>query len=248
MRQVAEVGIVVPCLEAKYLTESLNSLQEQTVQGSVVVVHERSGDPEVVRISKEMGVEAVCNEGTGVAAARNSGISRLQTEWILAFDSDNVAQPTFLEQLLRAARRRKGVGIAYSRAVQFGDAEGLHPFVDRRLPGNLRGSNFIDASSLFARRAWAEAGGYDPAAQPVEDWDLWISIVERGWKIAYVPRPLFQYRVRADSQTRSSSDEDHRRARLYIRQKHPEFFSGPEEHPIRRAVAKLRRKVDAALE
>jgi len=59
-----------------------------------------------------------------------------------------------------------------------------------------------DAERLDLRRAAVEAvGGYDAAMpeQGDEDWDLWLTLVERGYRGVIVPEILFEYRRRTGS-------------------------------------------------
>ena len=54
------------------------------------------------------------------------------------------------------------------------------------------------------REALDAVGGYDGErfAEGDEDWDFWISLVERGFRGTIVPEVLFDYRQREDSMRR----------------------------------------------
>jgi hypothetical protein len=56
-------------------------------------------------------------------------------------------------------------------------------------------------AALVRREAVAAVGGYDTAMplQGDEDWDLWLMLVERGYRGVILPEILFNYRRRADS-------------------------------------------------
>jgi hypothetical protein len=84
--------------------------------------------------------------------ARTVGIDALDHPWILNFDMDNIARPTFVERLLREAVRRPGTGISYSLAEQFGEGGGPYWPIRRGLPWHLKAGNFIDASSMYTAR------------------------------------------------------------------------------------------------
>ncbi|MGH2684370.1 MAG: NeuD/PglB/VioB family sugar acetyltransferase, partial [Actinomycetota bacterium] len=107
--------------------------------------------------------------------------------------------------------------------------------------GTLASANFIDASSLFARRAWEQAGGFDRSAGMYADWDLWLGIVERGWRIAYVPEMLYRYRIHESSSLRTAADGSLERFDRYVREKHSAFRPGrgPAE-AMRRIIAGVR--------
>ena len=48
---------------------------------------------------------------------------------------------------------------------------------------------------------WEQNRGYDGTMpiQGLEDWDFWLSAFAHGWKFAYVPEVLFEYRVTGNS-------------------------------------------------
>jgi len=218
------VGTVVPSHHARFLRECLRSLVRQTVPHDILVVDDGSHGGESGRVARELGVPYVRNTSSlGGAAARNIGIEALGTPWVLNFDHDNVAEPRLVERLLRAATGRSGVGVAYCTPRQIGMAHGPHPGIHRSLRASLAEANFIDASSLFAREAWREAGGFDAGAGPYADWDLWLGMVERGWRIAYVPEMLYRYRLHESSHLRSAGEDVFTAARRYVREKHRTF-------------------------
>jgi GT2 family glycosyltransferase len=246
------VGIVVPSNTARYLRDALASLLSQTAESEIVVVDDGSPDGEVSRMAREFGLAFIRNPTSeGPPTARNIGIEALRHPWIINFDGDNIAAPRFVERLLGAALRRKRTGIAYCLAVQFGEASGPYWPVMRGLPLHLARNNFIDASSMFARSAWEEVGGWDPEAFPLSDWDLWLGIVERGWRIGFVPEYLLRYRVRSSGILRSTPKEHFRRARRYIWNKHADFLT--ERHAARlrylapRIVNRIRRRLDGRI-
>jgi hypothetical protein len=59
----------------------------------------------------------------------------------------------------------------------------------------LGGTNPIYGSVLVPRRAVDEAGGFCPDISGSEDIDLWIRIVELGYRVVATSRPLAVYRL-----------------------------------------------------
>jgi sugar O-acyltransferase (sialic acid O-acetyltransferase NeuD family) len=246
----SRVGVVVPSHSSRYLRYALLSLASQTTDIEVVVVDDGSPGGEVSRMAREFGFGFVRNASSeGPPTARNIGIDALRQPWIVNLDADNIAAPRFVERLLRAAERRPRTGISYCRALQFGEATGPYAPVVRRLSVHLGHSNFIDASSMFARRAWHEAGGWDPNAFPLSDWDFWLSIVEKGWRLGFEPDYLLWYRVRSSGILRSTGEEHFERARSYIRSKHAEFLVERDPARLRymipRILCHIQRRIDA---
>ena len=244
------VGVVVPSHHSRFLRTALDSLLAQTMPLDIMVVDDGSPGAEVTRVAERLGIRSIRNDTSiGPAAARNLGISSLDTPWILNFDHDNVASPRFVERLLRAASTRERAGIAYSQPLVFGRDHGPHALVRRSAAWHLAHTNPIDASSLFLRRAWAEAGGFDPKASPLSDWDMWLGIVERGWEPVFVRHALWWYRTHDDSVLATASSEALARAMDYMRVKHAAFAqrAGERKRDLPRdALVRLQRLVDRA--
>lgn len=243
------VGTVVPTHDARYLREALASLLRQTVEHDILVVDDGSEGGECTRVARELGVPSVRNRTpTGGANARNVGISLLRTPWILNFDHDNVAEPTMVERLLSAAVRTEGAGIAYCTPRMIGMAFGPHPGVRRGSPWALKAGNFVDASSMFLREGWEAAGGFDPDAERYADWDMWLGIVERGWRLAYVPEMLYRYRIHEGSGLRSADPARLDETRRFVLRKHAGFVDTRHRRRpgnlVPRAIKRIRRPMD----
>ncbi|HEY6393493.1 MAG TPA: hypothetical protein VIX89_19575, partial [Bryobacteraceae bacterium] len=74
--------------------------------------------------------------------------------------------------------------------------------------------NTIVASALFRRSDWELAGGYSAEFRSRwEDYDFWLSLIERGRVPYRIPEVLFYYRQRAGSMTHRAQGMD--RAPLY---------------------------------
>lgn len=81
--------------------------------------------------------------------------------------------------------------------------------------------NHIDACAAIRRKVWEQNQGYD-GAMPVpgsEDWDLWLGTFSRGWKFAYVPEILFDYRVKEESMA-TRARREYQSTVEYIARKH----------------------------
>ena len=92
--------------------------------------------------------------------------------------------------------RKPNIGVVYGDAEYIGMRTGrwhVGSFERDRL---LRW-NYIDACAVYRRSIWEQNRGYDGTmpVQGLEDWDFWLSTLAHGWKFAYVPEVLFEYRV-----------------------------------------------------
>jgi hypothetical protein len=118
--------------------------------------------------------------------------------YILPLDADNRMVPGFAAAAMRTLDADSALGVVYGDRIDFGARSGRLRVPDFDLD-TLLWSNFIDACAIYRREVWAQGDGYDAGAAVWEDWELWISAAERGWRFARLDQPGFEYRVRPNS-------------------------------------------------
>jgi hypothetical protein len=74
----------------------------------------------------------------------------------------------------------------------------------------LSGNCFLAPSALAARSAFEDVGSYNPVMLQLQDWDMWVRLLLRGYEPRIVEEPLMRYRVRADAANLSSPRHDSR--------------------------------------
>lgn len=200
---MSNASVVIPCFDlGAYLTEAVDSVLAQTQPADeLIVVDDGSSDPETLEVLNDLrgrGVRAYRTENRGAPSARNYGIERARGEFVLCLDADDVLMPRFLEKTLRVLAASRDVGVVASEVEFFGKTTGTWRPPAYSLPTMLW-RNCLPSASLFRRACWEEAGGYAPHLPACQDWDLWLSIVERGWRWAVVEEPLYRYRRRDGS-------------------------------------------------
>ncbi len=199
----ARVALVVPCHNyGTYVEEALRSVAAQTRRpDELVVVDDGSSDgsAQIVRrvladLAAELpGARLVVQENRGLAGAVARGLAETTAELFAVVSADDRLRPRFVEQLAAAVEADPRVGYAYPRVQMFGDETGLcvtYPYdVDRLLFDH----NYVSGSAMVRRDAYLEAGGLRglPAH---EDWDLFLTLAERGWPGVLVPEVLADWR------------------------------------------------------
>ena len=79
---------------------------------------------------------------------------------------------------------------------------------------------------------WKEIGGYNERMlSGYEDWDYWLSAIEKGWRAKLIPRILLLYRKRESSLLDNMVDSDEYEIKLKMIRNHPELYIplGPRE-------------------
>ena len=228
---MVKVSVIIPCYnQGRYIDEAVDSVLEQSFDDfEIIIVNDGSTDEETNRILDDYSREKtriIRTDNQGLAAARNNGISEARGEYILPLDADDRIAGTYLEQAVRLLDRNPDFGIVYCRAQLFGAAKSEWVLPAFSLDEMLL-DNVIFCSSVFRRKDWDTVGGYDTAmVYGWEDYDFWLSLIERGCLVYKIPEILFYYRVTADSMVRSKKKEQKVETFAQIFQKHRELYSG----------------------
>ncbi|MDQ3090159.1 MAG: glycosyltransferase [Actinomycetota bacterium] len=203
-------SVIIPCFDlGEFLGEAVDSVLAQTrPPEELIVVDDGSADERTLDVlndlrSREILVFRTANRGA--PSARNYGIERARGEYILCLDADDILMPDYLQRTVACMDASPDVGIVATQLEFFGEMTGTWRPRSHSLRTMLW-KNCLPSASLFRRVSWKEAGGYTPELEACHDWDLWLSIVERGWKWDVVEEKLYRYR------RRNGSISDHREA------------------------------------
>ncbi len=201
------VTVVIPCFNhGRFLADCIGSLERQTFpRWRAIVVDDASTDgttPALCDAVRSPRVDVVhLPANLGRASARNEGIRMAATEAILSLDADDALAPDHLARTVPRLLADPRCGIVYTDYQTFGDVE----LVMRARPFDeaaLYRTQYIYAGSLFRRSAFDRTPGYRAEFNiGNEDWDLWLSIVEAGYRAEHVPAPLYLYRRHPDAWT-----------------------------------------------
>jgi GT2 family glycosyltransferase len=208
------ISVVIPVYNrAETLRRCLSSVwsQRPATPTEVIVVDDASedGSPDV---AKSLGATVIRQpQNRGPAEARNRGIRAASYQWIALLDSDDEWLPHHLAHLWEL---RNGHVLAAGSALNCGidpSADRFHGPVARgpvildggdRLicPGNL----IPTSGSLIRRDLTLEVGGFQSHRGHVEDFDLWLRLLERGTAVCS-PEVSVIYHVHNDQ--RSLADQ-----------------------------------------
>ena len=122
----------------------------------------------------------------GLVAALTRGLSHCRGGLVARLDADDLARPTRLERqvaVFDADSRVVLCATAYDRVSEDGQLlkHSSPPGSHAEMAAAMLSSNRIHHSSvMFQRAAVARVGGYDPGWFPVEDYDLWLRLLDVG--------------------------------------------------------------------
>jgi hypothetical protein len=159
----------------------------------------------------------------GLPRARNAGVEQARGEYIFILDADNAIYPHCLGRLADTLDADPSAAFAYGILEVF-DAAGHCDLMSWRVwdPQRLRHGNYVDAMAMIRRTVLTSVGGYptDPRLYGWEDFALWCTLADRGWRGIRVPEIVARYRRGLQSMI-SVTDIDGRDAWSALLESHP---------------------------
>jgi GT2 family glycosyltransferase len=196
---------------AHYLSDCLGSITRAAAQlpdaPEIVIVNDASTDDSLAHArhfqnKSTLPVRIVDKRfNTGLANARNVGITFARAPFIFMMDADNLVFPNALRELLDAISKDNHAA-AYSLLCRFrgtpANRVGLLSYYDWD-PQIMVQYPYIDAMAMFRRDALLELGGYDNQLNQIgwfgwEDYDMWLRFVQKNYRVGFVPNILCLYR------------------------------------------------------
>ena len=192
-------------------------------QAHVLVVDDGSTDPATLRVLDELPVEVLRQDNAGVAAARNNGMAHATTPYLLCLDADDRLAPGAVEALAEELDRDPSIAFAYGwqRFTGVWDWVWKTPEYD---PYKLLYRHQIGPSAMLRRELFETTGGFDPAFDHFEDWELWVHALANGMRGRRLPIVGHEYRKHGESK---HSDDRRRYRRMYrqLRTKHAVLYA-----------------------
>jgi glycosyltransferase involved in cell wall biosynthesis len=218
----AQISVVITAYnEEDFVGIALRSALRQTRSDlEIIVVDDGSGDRtvDVVNSFDDERIRLISQENQGLSAARNTGIAASSCPLVAFLDSDDLWMPEFCEQMAAALESRPGAGFSYSDAWWLDDStdrfyrasamsvnqppEDPPADPEEFLRLLLTRGNFIFVSTMVRRTVLDEVGGFDTTLTAVEDYDMWIRILEAGHGAVATGRRLALKRDRGTSMSR----------------------------------------------
>ncbi len=189
------ISIIIPVYnQAQKIIKTLRSIAAQTYQDyEVIIVNDGSSDG-VANICGKYLESLVTNQSylflnqvnAGAPAARNRGAKEAKGEYLFFCDADAILIPSALESLVRNLEANPSISYAYSSFLWGKKIFKLSEFD----PEKLKKMPYIHTMSLI-RRSDFPSSGWDESIKKLQDWDLWLTMLEQGKTGLYIPEVLF---------------------------------------------------------
>jgi len=195
-----KVSIIIPCYNKEaYVKEAVKSALSQTYQNIEIICIDDCSTDNSKTILKALAdkynniilLEEDAN--IGVCRARNKAIDIANGEYILPLDADDTLEPSFVEKAINILDKNDDIDVVYSRVRNLNTKKELFK---HNKDANLLYGNFITCSAMFKKSDLLNVGGYDTNFDKIgcEDWDLWLTFIEKGLNFYQLNEFLFNYR------------------------------------------------------
>lgn len=181
------VSFIIPVFKPNYdiFKKCIKSLVDQSYKDFEVIV---------VMDGKDSQAEMVCDlindkrisfktiEHSGVQKARNYGASQAKGDILWFWDSDCIIEPDTCKTFMTEFKEQPGIDFIYS-GYRFLNERGGIPSESFN-PFTLRCCNYISTCFPMRKKVFP---GWDESLKSLQDWDLWLTITEKGGKGLFIP-------------------------------------------------------------
>jgi GT2 family glycosyltransferase len=221
------VSVVIPCFNhGQYVDEAVSSaLAQSWPEVEILVVDDGSDDPATITRLAELRrprTRVVRLPRGGLARARNAGIREATGQYLCALDADDQIASDYFATAVRRLEADPSLTFVSCWLQTFGDESWSWTPARCDLVALLAECTVCTAS-VVRMPAVRAVGGFDERMphQGWEDWDLWLTLVERGYRGEIVPEFLFRYRrVPGSMSAGLTQPEVHRALMEYLVSKH----------------------------
>jgi glycosyltransferase involved in cell wall biosynthesis len=209
-----EISIVLPAYNCgSFLKEAIESMLNQSFEDfELIIINDGSTDKteDVIKSFSDPRIIYLKNEkNSGLVYTLNKGIDIAKGNYIARMDGDDIALPTRLAKQKAILDEHPEISAAASTITFINeknepagdwqlDKATIHSSEIKRC---LPHENCIAHPSVMIRSQILKELKYNPYQKNIEDYDLWLRIMSRGYSITKVEEPQILYRIHDSSIT-----------------------------------------------
>jgi len=184
------ISVIIPVYnQGDKLKQALQSLENQTCQDlELIIINDGSTDDtqkiieDYIPPMKEKGMRIrvfIHKTNKGAPAARNQGYRAASGEYLFFCDADAILKPHALEKMLNTLEQAPDASYVYPSFKWGGKVFRVGPFDKEK----LKQGPYIHTMGLIRKEDFPESG-WDEDITKLQDWDLWLTMLEQE-KIGY---------------------------------------------------------------
>ena len=193
----------------EYLKSAIESMLNQTVPpAQFVLVCDGPLNPELDDAIESFGERLDVlrlEENRGPGYARSEGFKLCRYELTATLDSDDISVPDRCEKQLEAFENDPSLALVGGEIEEFYDdpdsAHSVHkvPLTHGEIISYSKLRNpFMSSSVMIKNRVYDAVGGFRTDWRVFEDYELWVRILQGGYKTANLPKVLVKMRTPED--------------------------------------------------
>lgn len=201
------VSIVIPCYNhAQFVQETIKSVIDQDYENiELIIIDDGSKDnsvsaiQELVPICEERFVrfEFRSRPNRGLSSTLNESMRWCKGVYYFALASDDIIYPTIISKEVALLEKRLDCGMCHTHAESIYSKPNPKKIVAKSYEFNFQElirKNRVYAPTVMIRMSvLRELGGFDEDLY-MEDWDMWLRILDAGYKMCFVNEVLAFYR------------------------------------------------------
>lgn len=216
---MAIVDVITPVFNTPlhFLMAALNSLRAQTFSNwEAWIINDASDELYTVQLEDTLQsyadprIHYLYTDHKGPAGSRNVGIVNGQAPYVALLDSDDCWMSHHLSRQVALLQADAELALAHGN-FEVINAEGhllysvppkveLNTLSPGKLFADMLRENFVAASSVVMQRNILEhVGGFNDTFPCLVDKELWLRLLNAGYKFYYGPEIVFQYRVHSQN-------------------------------------------------
>lgn len=205
---IGKISVIMPVYNTwRYLKDSISSVLNQTFRDFEFIIVDDGSKDWSFKIIEDFAktdnrIIALRNENNmWIWFTRNRWLGKANWDWIVNFDSDDIAESNWLEKQIEFITKNPNVDIVWAN-ITFMDSDWNILFKKTKFPNNdkdIRKSMPLVCSiannTVFIKRScFDEMWKYEDWARTTEDYFLWIKFSKK-FKFANNDEYLVRYRV-----------------------------------------------------
>lgn len=240
------VSVIIPVYNAeKFLSRCVSSVLEQSYSDfEIVLVDDGSADnsSEICRYfaEKDSRVVAVCQNNSGVSAARNLGLKIAKGEFIAFVDSDDYVEKDWLKMLVDKITANEAdvavCGIKNDESERNLSCTDTAMCTKNELLALLLESGLLNSVFNKLYRREFISGGFRGGIKFGEDLLFNLEYFQRINKIAIVPKALYFYRKDNPMSATSNFRDDKFRNILFLHEQTNKFCEQIDDENVRKRM------------
>jgi len=216
------ISVILPVYNGeKFLRDSIESILNQTYESfELIIINDGSTDGSLNIINeyacKDSRIKVISRENKGLVYSLNEGIDLAKGKYIARMDADDISLSQRFELQYKYLEEHTDIAILGTFIESFGEDKKTSIMLEQWFNEKLNDENMYIKTSyscpiahptVMMRTRFAKLERYSSKYPVIEDYELWIRVLKKGYKISNIDMKLLKYRVHSKSKSNIEKGE-----------------------------------------